>query len=104
MPVIGRRGLLKSGGGLITAGLLASINRALAIPAERRSGTLEDVEHIVVLMQENRSFDHYFGHLNGVRGVGDRHPVRSPDGTPVWSQWRKQAGKGGLCPSSCAPM
>lgn len=98
MPVIGRRGLLKSGGGLITAGLLASINRALAIPAERRSGTLEDVEHIVVLMQENRSFDHYFGHLNGVRGVGDRHPVRSPDGTPVWSQWRKQAGEGRIMP------
>ncbi|MGO2957867.1 MAG: phosphocholine-specific phospholipase C [Acetobacter sp.] len=98
MPVIGRRGLLKGSSGLVTAGLLASINRALAIPAERRSGTLEDVEHIVVLMQENRSFDHYFGHLSGVRGVSDRHPVRSPDGTPVWSQWRKQPGAGRIMP------
>lgn len=98
MPVIGRRGLLKGGGGLLTASLLGSINRALAIPAERRSGTLEDVEHIVVLMQENRSFDHYFGHLSGVRGVGDRHPVRSPDGSPVWSQWRKKKGEGRIMP------
>ncbi|MFT9332413.1 MAG: phospholipase C, phosphocholine-specific [Acetobacter persici] len=98
MSVIGRRGLLKGGSGLVTAGLLSSINRALAIPAERRSGTLEDVEHIVVLMQENRSFDHYFGHLNGVRGVGDRHPVRSPDGTPVWSQWRAKPENGRVLP------
>lgn len=98
MPVIGRRALLKGSGGLATAGLLGSINRALAIPAERRSGTLEDVEHVVVLMQENRSFDHYFGHLSGVRGVSDRHPVRSSDGTPVWSQWRKQPGAGRIMP------
>ncbi|KFL90218.1 Phospholipase C 4 precursor [Acetobacter malorum] len=98
MSVIGRRGLLRGGGGLVTAGLLSSINRALAIPAERRSGTLEDVEHVVVLMQENRSFDHYFGHLNGVRGVGDRHPVRSPDGTPVWSQWRAKPEEGMVLP------
>lgn len=98
MVVLGRRGLLKGSGGLVTAGLLASINRALAIPAERQSGTLEDVEHIVVLMQENRSFDHYFGHLSGVRGVADRHPVRSPDGTPVWSQWRKKPEEGRIMP------
>ena len=45
-----------------------AIARALSIPANRRTGTIRDVEHIVVLMQENRSFDHYFGTLNGVRG------------------------------------
>ncbi|MDG6094055.1 phospholipase C, phosphocholine-specific [Acetobacter sp. AN02] len=89
MAEIGRRTLLRSGGGTLAATLAASISRALAIPARRRSGTLEDVEHIVVLMQENRSFDHYFGHLSGVRGVSDRHPVRGPDGIPVWSQERK---------------
>ena len=48
-----------------------SIGRALAIPANNRTGTLRDVEHIVVLMQENRSFDHYFGTLRGVRGFND---------------------------------
>ena len=45
--------------------------KALAIPAHHRTGTIDDVEHIVILMQENRSFDHYFGTLRGVRGFGD---------------------------------
>ena len=43
--------------------------------AQPRSGTLMDVEHIVILMQENRSFDHYFGTMQGVRGFGDRFPI-----------------------------
>jgi phospholipase C len=34
-------------------------------------GSLSDIEHVIVLMQENRSFDHYFGTLSGVRGFGD---------------------------------
>lgn len=56
------------------AALSGSIDRAAAIPAHRASGTLQDVEHIVVLMQENRSFDHYFGALKGVRGSVTRGP------------------------------
>jgi phospholipase C len=63
-----------------------SIARALAIPANRTTRTLEDVEHIVVLMQENRSFDHYFGVMRGVRGFGDPHPATLPSGRPVWYQ------------------
>lgn len=35
------------------------------------SGHLNDIEHIVLLMQENRSFDHYFGTLSGTRGFQD---------------------------------
>src|SRR5947208_9560337 len=27
------------------------------------AGEVSRIEHVVVLMQENRSFDHYFGHL-----------------------------------------
>ncbi|MFF7178553.1 phosphocholine-specific phospholipase C [Streptomyces sp. NPDC008121] len=72
-----------------TAGLAAlggSIARAAAIPAARTSGTIADVEHIVVLMQENRSFDHYFGSLKGVRGFGDPRPITLPSGKPVWYQ------------------
>ena len=34
-------------------------------------GSLKDIKHVVLLMQENRSFDHYFGTLAGVRGFGD---------------------------------
>ncbi|MER6208447.1 phosphocholine-specific phospholipase C [Streptomyces sp. NPDC001642] len=64
-----------------------SIERAAALPANHRSGSIEDVEHIVVLMQENRSFDHYFGSLRGVRGFGDPRPVVTrQDGKPVWYQ------------------
>ena len=47
----------------------ASIARALAIPANNRTRSINDVEHVVFLMQENRSFDHYFGALRGVRGL-----------------------------------
>ncbi|MBP0458543.1 phosphocholine-specific phospholipase C [Streptomyces montanisoli] len=69
-----------------TSALPAAIARAAAIPAAVRSGTVQDVEHVVVLMQENRSFDHYFGTLNGVRGFGDPRPVPLPNGKPVWYQ------------------
>ncbi|WP_141732743.1 phosphocholine-specific phospholipase C [Oligoflexus tunisiensis] len=54
------------------------IQKALAVSAHRRTGTLQDVEHIVILMQENRSFDHYFGTLPGVRGFADPFPVPRP--------------------------
>ena len=52
-----------------------SIRKALAIAPRRCKGTIEDVEHVVILTQENRSFDHYFGTLSGVRGFGDRLPI-----------------------------
>ena len=63
-----------------------SIRKALAIPPEIRTGTIRDVEHVVILMQENRSFDHYFGTLRGVRGFNDPRPVLLPNGKPVWYQ------------------
>src|SRR5262245_30792169 len=69
-----------------TAAFPQSIERALAIPAHHRTGTIRDVEHIVFLMQENRAFDHYFGTLRGVRGFGDPRPMPLPSGQPVWNQ------------------
>ncbi|MFC5720454.1 phosphocholine-specific phospholipase C [Streptomyces gamaensis] len=81
-----RRFLQIAGAGAGFTALAGSIERAAAIPARRRSGSIEDVEHIVVLMQENRSFDHYFGSLKGVRGFGDPRPA-APTGTrTVWQQ------------------
>ena len=62
------------------------IRDALAIPANRRTGTIRDIEHIVILMQENRSFDHYFGAMKGVRGFGDPRPATLPNGKSVWHQ------------------
>jgi phospholipase C len=85
-----RRHFLRTAGLAATAGMLPpSIARALAIPADRRTGTIRDVQHIVILMQENRSFDHYYGTLRGVRGFGDPHPVPLPGGRPVWEQQGK---------------
>jgi phospholipase C len=57
------------------AALKADIAKALAIPANNRTGTIQDVEHIVILMQENRPFDHHFGTLRGVRGFSDPRRV-----------------------------
>ncbi len=64
----------------------ASIARALQIPANRRSGSIHDVKHVVIFMQENRSFDHYFGCLRGVRGFSDPRPLQLRHGKPVWYQ------------------
>ncbi len=68
-----------------------AIQRALAIEAHRHTGTIQDVQHVVILTQENRSFDHYFGTLAGVRGFGDRFPIPVPNapaiaGQTVWVQ------------------
>ncbi|MEO8300550.1 MAG: phospholipase C, phosphocholine-specific [Rhizomicrobium sp.] len=86
-----RRTILADGArltaGAAASGLLPlSIRRALAVPAARRTGTIQDVRHVVILMMENRSFDHYFGTLKGVRGFGDRHPVPLESGKPAWFQ------------------
>ncbi|MEZ0076494.1 phosphocholine-specific phospholipase C [Planotetraspora sp. GP83] len=87
MPKIDRRRFLQLAGGTAALSLLPdSIARAAAIAPATRTGTLQDVEHIIVLMQENRSFDHYFGTLRGVRGFGDPRPVVLPSGKPVWYQ------------------
>ena len=66
----------------------ASIQKALAIPANNRTGTIKDVEHVVILMQENRSFDHYFGTLKGVRGFADRMAIPLANDRTVWQQLR----------------
>lgn len=74
------------GAGAMVASLPASITRALAISANNRTGTIKDIEHIIILTQENRSFDHYFGTMRGVRGFADPHAVTLPTGKPVWHQ------------------
>lgn len=88
---VSRRNFIRGmAGSSVAASVLAtfppSIKRALAIPANSRTGTIKDVEHIVVLMQENRSFDHYFGTMKGVRGFGDRFTIPAPNGRSVWEQ------------------
>ena len=60
-----RATLLAGGAGMLNI-LPLSIQKALAIDPAPGS-TYMDAEHIVILMQENRSFDHTFGTLRGVR-------------------------------------
>jgi len=85
-----REFLRKSLGTLGAASALAllppAIRRALAVEARVETGTIQDVKHVVILMQENRSFNHYFGTLRGVRGFGDRFPIPLESGQPVWFQ------------------
>lgn len=65
--------------------LPAAVQRALAIDPEPGS-TWTDAEHIVLLMQENRSFDHCFGCLQGVRGFNDPRTITLPNSNKVWLQ------------------
>lgn len=75
MSGISRRQFLVGSGLAGLAMAYPQIARALSIPARVKSGTIEDVQHVVILMQENRSFDHYFGTMPGVRGFSDPYPA-----------------------------
>ncbi|MDQ0793852.1 phosphocholine-specific phospholipase C [Streptomyces sp. B1I3] len=88
-----RRRLFALGGGALGAAaagsfLPPSLQAAIAAqPAAGPGGAgLDAIEHVVILMQENRSFDHYFGSLRGVRGFGDRNAIELPSGRPVFAQ------------------
>ncbi|QJE95532.1 phosphocholine-specific phospholipase C [Luteolibacter luteus] len=80
-----RRASLLSGGLGAMSVVPPSILKAAGIePAE--GSTFLDAEHVVILMQENRSFDHAFGTLRGVRGFDDPRAITIPGGKPVWLQ------------------
>jgi phospholipase C len=85
-----RRDFLKAAsllaGGAGAAGVIPeSVKRAFAIEPAPGS-TYRDAEHIVILMQENRSFDHALGSLQGVRGFNDPHAIRQANGNSVFLQ------------------
>ena len=65
--------------GAAAASIYPSIAKAMSLPANVKTRSIQDVEHIVILTQENRSFDHYFGTMRGVRGFGDRFPIPVAD-------------------------
>jgi phospholipase C len=100
-----RRRLLGSvagvaGGAAALSLLPPSVQRAVAedTAGAPRHGSLRDIKHVVLLMQENRSFDHYFGTLKGVRGFADPHAPRLPDGRSVFHQPDPQNPAGYLLP------
>lgn len=87
MTTYGRRKFLKmSAAGLASTLWAPLIQKALAVEAFDKTRSIQDVKHIVVLMQENRSFDHYFGAKKGARGFGDRFPIPLESGRRAFHQ------------------
>ncbi|HEX2846166.1 MAG TPA: phospholipase C, phosphocholine-specific [Chitinophagaceae bacterium] len=74
-----------AGGMGFTYAFPPSIQKAFAIDPVKGT-TYLDAEHVVILMQENRSFDHCYGSLQGVRGFNDPRAINLPDGDLVWLQ------------------
>jgi phospholipase C len=85
-----RRRLLKGAARIAaTAGaeMLLPPNVLKALKHEStRQGSLRDIKHVVLLMQENRSFDHYFGTVAGVRGFDDPAALRLSNGRSAFYQ------------------
>lgn len=100
-PAMTRRRLLGSAAGMAAAAATAlmppNVQRALA-RAPRRRGSLSDIKHVVLLMQENRSFDHYFGTLAGARGFSDPAALTLPDGRSIFHQPDPENPSGYLLP------
>ncbi|NNC11752.1 DUF756 domain-containing protein [Planctomonas sp. JC2975] len=93
---LSRRGMLKAMGLLGGAAVLGGAAAATLQPAAAGAapaalpagfkGDITDVKHVVILIQENRAFDHYYGALPGVRGFDDKQALTFPNGTDVFSQ------------------
>jgi phospholipase C len=104
-----RRTFLQLMGATALSALNANIAKALDIPAHNRKGTLEDVEHIVILTQENRPFDHHFGTLRGVRGFNDPRavnihlPLQSGTGTTPAAVFLQPAGPNNVAAGFAVP-
>lgn len=67
--------------------LLAAAAFSTASAENSATGTIKDVKHIVMLMQENRAFDHYLGSMSGVRGFKDPNVKIGDNGLPIWYQY-----------------
>jgi len=85
-----RRRMLKYSAGAAAMTFAASfmppsVRRMLAQEPPRRA-SFKDIKHVVLLMQENRSFDHYFGTMAGVRGFDDPNAMKLPNGKSVFYQ------------------
>jgi len=100
-----RRRLLGNGARLAAAAFASTlmppnVRRALAAasPSTVTNASLRDVKHVVLLMQENRSFDHYFGTMAGVRGFGDPEAMQLSHGKSVFHQPDEKSADGYLLP------
>jgi phospholipase C len=88
-PRLNRRTFVASAAAVAGAAGLAGVlpeNLARAATRNPREFDLSQVKHLVFQMQENRSFDHYFGTFPGARGFSDPTAIRLPTGRPVFQQ------------------
>ncbi|HEX4231589.1 MAG TPA: alkaline phosphatase family protein [Bryobacteraceae bacterium] len=97
-----RRRLLKDSARLAavaaaSAFMPPNVRRVLAQDSPKLS-SLRDIKHVVLLMQENRSFDHYVGTLSGIRGFGDRNALQLSTGRSAFYQPDVQNPNGYLLP------
>ncbi|HEY4269254.1 MAG TPA: alkaline phosphatase family protein [Galbitalea sp.] len=96
---LSRRGMLKAlgllGGAAALGGAASgwadsagaqNMREAAYVLPDGFKGDITDIKHVVVLVQENRAFDHYYGALPGVRGFSDKQALRFQNGTDVFSQ------------------
>jgi len=83
-----KKAAMLAGGASLSQVIPSAIAKAMAIDPALGS-TFYDAEHVVLLMQENRSFDHAFGTLRGVRGFNDPRAIRQPNRNKVWLQTQK---------------
>ncbi len=65
---------LASGAGAVLAGCSGTAVPRKAARSCPPGSSLDAIEHVIILTQENRSFDNYFGSYRGVRGFDD-HPA-----------------------------
>jgi phospholipase C len=106
---ISRRTFLAAGtaaAGLALSSPAGRLVEAAASVEPSRARGIKEIEHVVILMQENRSFDHYFGTLSGVRGFSDpRVPKQRVDRKryPIFDQFGYAPGTGVDPTGTCSP-
>src|SRR5579864_4015848 len=83
---------------LIRGAAASAVAAALPAAGAPQGAKLTDIDHIIILMKENRSFDHYFGALSGVRGFDDPAPMRLGDGRTVFHQPDPESADGYVLP------
>jgi phospholipase C len=102
MGTMTRRRLLASTTGAVGATMASTLLptnvRTVLARQPNRRGSLRDIKHVVMLMQENRSFDHYFGTLAGVRGFNDPKALTLHTGRSVFYQPDAESRDGYLLP------
>ena len=83
---VSRRTFIKGAGAVAVLGGSLYATAPAAARARRVAQVDTPLSNLVISCAENRSFDHVYGTLSGVRGFEDPRAITLPDGNPVWLQ------------------